>query len=271
MLLWFFSPFFFCSFVLFPFFWWRQAGLDYFDSFHFVSCYVLLSGSWETVTIPQQYQKIPLPAYGAAVLNGDASSHPFHSLPPPPPPPPHSHQTLFSSFGYHRLSPSSADEPPYGQGSSPLASCSRWISFFAFNVCIESFLSARPLPPSAMLCLPMCRRVRVRARGCACRRVHVCVCACRRVRAQMRVHMHVPSTAPPCQRCCSTAGPMALLLGHPQCPTSYLHHPVTPIPLFHVPHPTCTILCPTSHPHHPGIPHPSHRTPMSCIQPTPSQ
>ncbi|CAM9524480.1 unnamed protein product [Bubo scandiacus] len=75
------------------------------------------TGSWETVTIPQQYQKIPLPAYGAAVLNGDASSHPFHSLPPPPPPPPHSHQTLFSSFGYHRLSPSSADEPRYGQGS----------------------------------------------------------------------------------------------------------------------------------------------------------
>ncbi|XP_067162178.1 caskin-1 [Apteryx mantelli] len=75
------------------------------------------TGSWETVTIPQQYQKIPLPAFGAAVLNGDASSHPFHSLPPPPPPPPHSHQTLFSSFGYHRLSPSSADEPRYGQGS----------------------------------------------------------------------------------------------------------------------------------------------------------
>uniref|UniRef100_A0A8C3KAC3 CASK interacting protein 1 n=1 Tax=Calidris pygmaea TaxID=425635 RepID=A0A8C3KAC3_9CHAR len=75
------------------------------------------TGSWETVTIPQHYQKIPLPAYGAAVLNGDASSHPFHSLPPPPPPPPHSHQTLFSSFGYHRLSPSSADELRYGQGS----------------------------------------------------------------------------------------------------------------------------------------------------------
>ncbi|XP_016157270.1 PREDICTED: caskin-1 [Ficedula albicollis] len=75
------------------------------------------TGSWETVTIPQHFQKIPLPAYGAAVLNGDASSHPFHSLPPPPPPPPHSHQTLFSSFGYHRLSPSSADEPRYGQGS----------------------------------------------------------------------------------------------------------------------------------------------------------
>ncbi|XP_064887251.1 caskin-1 isoform X4 [Columba livia] len=75
------------------------------------------TGSWETVTIPQQYQKIPLPAYGAAVLNGDASSHPFHSLPPPPPPPPHSHQTLFSSFGYRRLSPSSADEPRDAQGS----------------------------------------------------------------------------------------------------------------------------------------------------------
>ncbi|XP_064376099.1 caskin-1 [Dromaius novaehollandiae] len=75
------------------------------------------TGSWETVTIPQQYQKIPLPAFGAAVLNGDASSHPFHSLPPPPPPPPHSHQTLFSSFGYRRLSPSSADEPRYGPGS----------------------------------------------------------------------------------------------------------------------------------------------------------
>ncbi|XP_064009540.1 caskin-1 isoform X1 [Pogoniulus pusillus] len=76
------------------------------------------TGSWETVTIPHHYQKTPLPAYGAAVLNGDASSHPFHSLPPPPPPPPHSHQTLFSSFGYHRLSPSSADEPRYGQGRS---------------------------------------------------------------------------------------------------------------------------------------------------------
>ncbi|KAM8798414.1 caskin-1 isoform 2-T2 [Eudromia elegans] len=76
------------------------------------------TGSWETLTIPQQqYQKIPLAAHGAAVLNGDASSHPFHSLPPPPPPPPHSHQTLFSSFGYHRLSPSSADEPRCRQGS----------------------------------------------------------------------------------------------------------------------------------------------------------
>lgn len=112
------------------------------------------------------------------MLNGDASSHPFHSLPPPPPPPPHSHQTLFSSFGYHRLSPSSADEPRYGQGSSPLASCSRWISFFSFSVCIESFLSARPLPPLPRgVCTRLRAGVRKRACGRACGHVHVRTCA----------------------------------------------------------------------------------------------
>lgn len=173
------------------------------------------------------------------MLNGDASSHPFHSLPPPPPPPPHSHQTLFSSFGYHRLSPSSADEPRYGQGSSPLASCSRWISFFSFKVCIESFLSARPLSP-----LPWCVCTRVRAgvctwvRACACRCVRVDVCAhagvcmrvcvraCRQACACRCGHSCMPSApspARPLQRCCSTPRPAALLPAHPTLAT-----PVSP-------------------------------------------
>ncbi|XP_019397403.1 PREDICTED: caskin-1 isoform X1 [Crocodylus porosus] len=75
------------------------------------------TGSWETVTISQHYQMIPLPGPGAAVLNGDASAHPLHLLPPPPPPPSHSHQPLFSSFGYHRLPHSPAGERHCGQGS----------------------------------------------------------------------------------------------------------------------------------------------------------
>lgn len=162
------------------------------------------------------------------MLNGDASSHPFHSLPPPPPPPPHSHQTLFSSFGYHRLSPSSADEPRYGQGSSPLASCSRWISFFSFSVCVESFLSARPLPPLPRgVCTRLRAGVRKRARGRACRRVHVCVrvcmeagCACGCVHTCMP---SAPSPARPLQRCCSALQPSAPLLAHPTLTT-----PVSP-------------------------------------------
>lgn len=210
-----FFPFFF--FPIF-FFWWHRACLYYFDSFHFVSCYVLLSGSWETVTIPQQYQKIPLPAYGAAVLNGDASSHPFHSLPPPPPPPPHSHQTLFSSFGYRRLSPSSADEPRDAQGSSSLASCSPWTSCFSFNVCIESFsfYSASPLCHGGFAR----RCVQARARGCVymhaggCMRVHaagvcgVCTCACRcplpctPSPAALSGPRHIPPSPPCCPQDC---------------------------------------------------------------------
>ncbi|XP_043349629.1 caskin-1 isoform X1 [Dermochelys coriacea] len=75
------------------------------------------AGLWGAVTIPHHYQKIPLPAPRATVLNGDSSSHLFHFLPPPPPPPPHSHLPLFSSFGYHRLPHSTAEELPYGPGS----------------------------------------------------------------------------------------------------------------------------------------------------------
>ncbi|XP_075755976.1 caskin-1 isoform X2 [Pelodiscus sinensis] len=75
------------------------------------------AGPWGVVTIPHHYQTIPLPAPRAPVLNGDASSHPLHFLPPPPPPPPHSHQPLFSSFGYHRLPPSAAEERPCRPGS----------------------------------------------------------------------------------------------------------------------------------------------------------
>lgn len=135
------------------------------------------------------------------MLNGDASSHPFHSLPPPPPPPPHSHQTLFSSFGYHRLSPSSADEPRYGQGSSPLASCSRWISFFSFKVCIESFLSARPLSP-----LPWCVCTRVRAGVCKC--VHVGACTCMQACACVCVHAGRRVRAGACTRACRRPPPL---------------------------------------------------------------
>lgn len=101
------------------------------------------------------------------MLNGDASSHPFHSLPPPPPPPPHSHQTLFSSFGYHRLSPSSADEPRYGQGSSPLASCSPWI-FLSFPLKRVSFSLCSACPPLGGLqgvCVCACS---------VCMRLHAC-------------------------------------------------------------------------------------------------
>ncbi|MBN3306888.1 CSKI1 protein, partial [Amia calva] len=76
------------------------------------------AGSWNTVICTQQYQKIQLcaPASGpAAVVNGD-SYHQFHFLPPPPPPPPHSHQPLFTSFGYSR-SHSTSEELHCGQGS----------------------------------------------------------------------------------------------------------------------------------------------------------
>ncbi|XP_069037022.1 caskin-1 isoform X2 [Lepisosteus oculatus] len=76
------------------------------------------AGSWNTVICTQQYQKIQLcaPACGpAAVVNGD-SYHQFHFLPPPPPPPPHSHQPLFTSFGYNR-SHSTSEELRCGQGS----------------------------------------------------------------------------------------------------------------------------------------------------------
>ncbi|XP_078520968.1 caskin-1 [Lissotriton helveticus] len=74
------------------------------------------TGSWNTVVCHQQYHKIQLTAYGATVINGDA--HPaFHcTLPPPPAPPPHSHQPLFSSFGYHRPR-STGDELRYLPGS----------------------------------------------------------------------------------------------------------------------------------------------------------
>ncbi|XP_048846379.1 caskin-1-like isoform X2 [Brienomyrus brachyistius] len=81
------------------------------------------AGSWNTVICTQQYQKIQLcgPVCGApmcgppAVLNGD--SYQYHALPPPPPPPPtHSHQPLFTSFGYSR-SQSAPGEPHSTQGS----------------------------------------------------------------------------------------------------------------------------------------------------------
>ncbi|XP_023677636.2 caskin-1-like isoform X2 [Paramormyrops kingsleyae] len=81
------------------------------------------AGSWNTVICAQQYQKIQLcgPVCGApvcglpAVLNGD--SYQYHALPPPPPPPPtHSHQPLFTSFGYSR-SQSAPGEPHSAPGS----------------------------------------------------------------------------------------------------------------------------------------------------------
>ncbi|RXN02117.1 Caskin-1 [Acipenser ruthenus] len=75
------------------------------------------TGSWNTVICTQQYQKIQISAssYGpGAVVNGEMY-HQFHYLPPPPPPPPHSHQPLFSSFGYHR-SYSTSEELHCGQG-----------------------------------------------------------------------------------------------------------------------------------------------------------
>ncbi|MGH0117029.1 UNVERIFIED_CONTAM: hypothetical protein FKN15_024974 [Acipenser sinensis] len=75
------------------------------------------TGSWNTVICTQQYQKIQISAssYGpGAVVNGE-TYHQFHYLPPPPPPPPHSHQPLFSSFGYHR-SYSTSEELHCGQG-----------------------------------------------------------------------------------------------------------------------------------------------------------
>lgn len=123
------------------------------------------------------------------MLNGDASSHPFHSLPPPPPPPPHSHQTLFSSFGYHRLSPSSADEPRYGQGSSPLASCSPWI-FLSFPLKRVSFSLCSACPPQGG------------CRVCVC--VHAaCACACMRAVGGTRVaHWCHHCLAHPLQRRC---------------------------------------------------------------------
>lgn len=116
----------------------------------------LLAGPWGAVTIPHHYQKIPLPAPRAAVLNGDSSSHPFHFLPPPPPPPPHSHLPLFSSFGYHRLPHSTAEELPYGPGSSPLASWVFiwfvflfWVAFPSPLVCFGACASGGvcPTPP----------------------------------------------------------------------------------------------------------------------------
>ncbi|KAG5854486.1 hypothetical protein ANANG_G00038350 [Anguilla anguilla] len=76
------------------------------------------AGSWNTVICSQQYQTIQLcaPACGpAAVVNGD-SYHQIHILPPPPPPPPHSHQPLFTSFGYNR-SQSTSEELHCAKGS----------------------------------------------------------------------------------------------------------------------------------------------------------
>ncbi|KAG7460014.1 hypothetical protein MATL_G00216720 [Megalops atlanticus] len=76
------------------------------------------AGSWNAVICPQQYLKIQLtvPACGpAAVVNGDSQYPQFHVLPPPPPPPPHSHQPLFTSFGYSR-SPGTSEELHCGQG-----------------------------------------------------------------------------------------------------------------------------------------------------------
>ncbi|KAL4659111.1 caskin-1-like isoform X1 [Arapaima gigas] len=75
------------------------------------------AGSWNTVICTQQYQKIQLCAVACgppAVVNGD--SYQYHALLPPPPPPPHSHQPLFTSFGYSR-SQLSAGHPQGGQGS----------------------------------------------------------------------------------------------------------------------------------------------------------
>ncbi|XP_028669632.2 caskin-1 isoform X1 [Erpetoichthys calabaricus] len=74
------------------------------------------TGSWNPVICSHQFQTMALcvPAC-ATVANGD-THHQFHYLPPPPPPPPHSHQPLFSSFGYHRA-PSSAGQPRPGPGS----------------------------------------------------------------------------------------------------------------------------------------------------------
>ncbi|XP_029110036.1 LOW QUALITY PROTEIN: caskin-1-like [Scleropages formosus] len=75
------------------------------------------AGSWNTVICTQQYQKIQLCAAAGgppAVVNGD--SYQYHALLPPPPPPPHSHQPLFTSFGYSR-SQLSAGQLQGGQGS----------------------------------------------------------------------------------------------------------------------------------------------------------
>ncbi|XP_041134296.1 caskin-1-like [Polyodon spathula] len=75
------------------------------------------TGSWNSVICTQQYQKIQISAssYGlGAVVNGE-TYHQFHYLPPPPLPPSHSHQPLFSSFGYHR-SYSTSEELHGGQG-----------------------------------------------------------------------------------------------------------------------------------------------------------
>ncbi|XP_041085569.1 caskin-1-like [Polyodon spathula] len=75
------------------------------------------TGSWNTVICTQQYQKIQISASShgpGAMVNGE-TYHQFHYLPPPPPPPPHSHQPLFSSFGYHR-SYSTSEELHCGQG-----------------------------------------------------------------------------------------------------------------------------------------------------------
>ncbi|XP_018596326.1 caskin-1 isoform X1 [Scleropages formosus] len=76
------------------------------------------AGSWSTVIYTQQYQKIQLcvpPCGPAATLNGDSCHH-IHILHPPPPPPSHSHQPLFTSFGYNR-SQSTSEELQCGQGS----------------------------------------------------------------------------------------------------------------------------------------------------------
>lgn len=148
------------------------------------------------------------------MLNGDASSHPFHSLPPPPPPPPHSHQTLFSSFGYHRLSPSSADEPRYGQGSSPLASCSPWIfPFFSFkSVCrVFSLCSASPPSPGGLQGVCVCMQS-----------VHAaCMCAVGTAGA-------IAPRAHPLQRHCHTLCPQHGPPSPPRCPHAPLWVPEHP-------------------------------------------
>ncbi|KAJ8251837.1 hypothetical protein GJAV_G00225970 [Gymnothorax javanicus] len=79
------------------------------------------TGSWNAVIYPQQFEKIQLfvPARGsraAVLVNGDSSPQ-YHILPPPLPPPKHSHQPLFTSFGYSR--PAVSPEEPYcGQVTS---------------------------------------------------------------------------------------------------------------------------------------------------------
>lgn len=67
---------------------------------------------------------------------------------------------------------------------------SRWISFFSFEVCFCSFLSARLLSPVPR-CLPcVCTRLRACARACMrpCASACARACACRRVHACVRVH-----------------------------------------------------------------------------------